>query len=675
MIRFTPGPIDQRYNGTRHFLFWSAAELPPVTDATSARGHFTGVGDSYRAMRHLAVAFAALWAVLADRPASTSELTLRLIAALVVIVIDVAPIGDAPLAQRRHLIDPLLGMASLVVLGLVNPAALVPVAVALTAGYLCFLGPTWMHAPAAAVQLGGTVLIGAFSNRPAQLLLLLPVMVLTDVSKALGAHLIDDSLRNVDQRFDVMVENNQALASTLTTRLQHQRAHDDLTGIPNRAQVGAYLVDAAKEQATFALLVLDLTQFWRVNDALGHRAGDQLLTAVSQRLTSALADDVGIIGRTGGDEFALVSLPIGGEDEAFELAYRILGVLERPFESDGILVQLSANVGIALYPAHAEGAGTLGRAADLAMHRAKRAGQPVKLYRPVRHGSSLRQVTLLGELGRAMKTGELTLHYQPALDLVSGRTVQVEALLRWQHPDRGLLLPGDFIETVEASHMIHPLTRWVVARALRDTQAMREAGLDLGVAVNVSVKNLQDPDLADFFDLLSHRDDFHAERLQLEITETELIEDSDRVIDVLARLRSLGLSIAVDDFGVGHTSLAYLKHLPASHLKIDRSFVQSITADSHDAAIVHSTIELAHRLGLTVTAEGTADLATLLMLADMGCDVAQGFFLSEAVPLKELVTMVEHLDAWAPELLGNSWHIKAHPSYPSTPDAISLAQR
>ena len=388
-----------------------------------------------------------------------------------------------------------------------------------------------------------------------------------------------------------------------------------------------------------------------------------------------MADVFGVIGRTGGNEFALVSLPIPGEDEAFELARRTLGVLERPFESDGILVQLSAYVGIALFPRHAEGGGTLTRAADLAMHRAKRAGQPVKLYRPDRHEGSLRQVTLLGELGRAMETGELTLHYQPALDLVSGRTVQVEALLRWQHPDRGLLLPGDFIETVEASHMIHPLTRWVVARALRDTQAMREAGLDLGVAVNVSVKNLQDPNLVSFFEQLSHRDDFHAERLQLEITETELLEDSARVIDVLVRLRSLGLSVAVDDFGVGHTSLAYLKDLPASHLKIDRSFVDSITANLQDAAIVQSTIELAHRLGLTVTAEGTADLATLLMLADMGCDLAQGFFLSDAVPLKDLVTLVEYLDGWVPELLGNSGHIKAHPSYPSAPAAIPAAQR
>ena len=655
-----------------------APHRPANDTKPGSRRHFSDVNVAYQMLRHVAVLLAAGWAVVADRPPNSADLALRVTAALVVILIDIAPIGNAPQRGSRRP-DPLFGMASLVALGMINPAALVPVAAALTAGYLCFLGPTWMHAPAAMVQLGGTALIGAQSDDPAHLLFLLPIMMLTDVSKALGAHLIEDRLQLVDQEYNAMIQSNQAVASTLTGRLAHQRSHDDLTGLPNRAQVGLYLSGAIDRAATtddsLALLVMNLTQFWQVNDALGHRGGDKLLVAIAERLTTELADVFSVIGRGGGDEFALVSPPIPGEDEAFELAYRTLGVLERPFEVDGIQVQTSANVGIAMFPAHASGPGTMGRAADLAMHRAKRAGQPVKLYRPDRHGGALRQVTLLGELGRAMESGELTLHYQPALDLISGRTVQVEALLRWNHPDRGLLLPGDFIETVEASQMIHPLTRWVVARALRDTQAMREAGLDLGVAVNVSVKNLQDPDLANFFELLSHRKDFHPERLQIEITETELIEDSARAVDVLGRLRALGLSVAVDDFGVGHASLAYLKHLPVSHLKIDRGFVSAITSDTSDAAIVRSTIELAHCLGLTVTAEGTADLTTLLTLADMGCDLAQGFFLSQAVPLKELVTLVEHLDVWAPELLRSSGQVKAHPSYPSAPAAILAAQR
>lgn len=636
-------------------------------------------GVAYRMLRHLAVAIAALWVVAADSPSNSADLALRIAAALAVIVIDIAPIGDAPLRPNSRLADPLLGMASLVGLGLINPAALVPIAVALTAGYLCFLGPKWMHAPAAFVQLGGTALIGSQSDHAAQLWLLLSVMVLTDVAKVLGTHLVDERLQAVDRRFDRMVENNQAVASNLTERLRHQRAHDDLTGLPNRAQLGEHLGDAVDEAAasghTIALLVMDLTQFWQVNDALGHGAGDRLLAAIAERLRRGLGGDVATIGRVGGDEFALVSLPVAGADEAIDLARRTVGALEAPFEVDGIPVQTSANVGVALFPAHAEDAEGLLQAADLAKHRAERSGQAFELYRSDRHLGSLRQVTLLGELGRAMAAGELTLHYQPVLGIGAERVVQVEALVRWQHRDHGLMLPSDFIETVEASHMIHSLTRWVVAQALRDAKAMRDAGLELGVAVNVSVRNLQDPDLVNFFEQLSRDENFDANRLQLEITETALIADEARAVDVLGQVRSLGISVAVDDFGVGHSSLAYLKHLPVSHLKIDRGFVAAITSDAHDAAIVRSTIEMAHRLGLTVTAEGTADLATLLALRDMGCDLAQGFFLSKAVPFDDLVPLVAALDAQASALLHEPAPGSSQPGYVSAPAATSTAQR
>ncbi len=223
--------------------------------------------------------------------------------------------------------------------------------------------------------------------------------------------------------------------------------------------------------------------------------------------------------------------------------------------------------------------------------------------------------------------------------------------------------------------MIHSLTRWTVAEALRDAEAMHQAGLNLGVAVNVSVRNLQDPDLVDFFELLSHREDFHAERLQLEITETELIDDNPRAVEVLARLRALGISVAVDDFGVGNASLSYLKHLPVSHLKIDRGFVTAMTSNSDDAAIVRSTIEMAHQLGLTVTAEGATDLTTLTTLREMGCDLAQGFYISEPVPFDDLVPLVTHLDATAPALLRGAGPIEARLGQPSALVATSPAQR
>ncbi|MEZ5374422.1 MAG: EAL domain-containing protein [Microthrixaceae bacterium] len=247
--------------------------------------------------------------------------------------------------------------------------------------------------------------------------------------------------------------------------------------------------------------------------------------------------------------------------------------------------------------------------------------------------------------------GELALYYQPALDLRSGQITKVEALVRWHHRDHGLMLPVEFIETAEASGMIHPLTRWIIAEASRGANRMHDSGLDLRVAANLSVRNLQDPDLVSFFELLSRTDSFHAERLELEITETELMNDAVQAFEVLDRLRSIGLSVAVDDFGVGHSSLAYLKHLPLSHLKIDRGFVTTITSDPGDAAIVRSTIELAHNLGLTVTAEGAGDLETLMLLKDMGCDLVQGFFISEAVPFEQLAPLVDEVNEKVPEIL------------------------
>ncbi len=636
-------------------------------------------GLAYQIPRRVAVAVAAVAAIVIDPPSNSFELALRVAAALTVVGLEAAQIGATLLMRRRSHLGSMLSLVALVGLGLTNPAALVPIAVALTAGYLCCLGPNRVQASAAVIQLGGTALIGAFSNRPEDLRLLLPIMLIADATKAAGVHLFTARLRAIDQRVDTMLEQSRKVAWSLAERLRHQNDHDALTGLPNRARLKEYLRETAAAGVPpghgFALLLMDLTQFRQVNDALGHQGGDRLLAAIAVRLRAELAGQCGMIGRWGGDEFALVSPPVGDEEEALGLARRAIGVLERPFEVDGIPVQCSGNLGIALFPEHGKGDEDLLNAADEALYRAKRSGQPVELYRAERHQGSLRQVTLLGELGRAMDAGELALYYQPALGLGTERVVQVEALVRWQHRDHGLMLPIDFIETVEGSHMIHSLTRWIVAEALRDAEAMHQAGLDLGVAVNVSVRNLQDPDLVDFFELLSHREDFHAERLQLEITETELIDDNPRAVEVLARLRALGISVAVDDFGVGNASLSYLKHLPVSHLKIDRGFVTAMTSNSDDAAIVRSTIEMAHQLGLTVTAEGATDLTTLTTLREMGCDLAQGFYISEPVPFDDLVPLVTHLDATAPALLRGAGPIEARLGQPSALVATSPAQR
>ena len=438
-------------------------------------------------------------------------------------------------------------------------------------------------------------------------------------------------------------------------RLRHQALHDALTGLPNRVQLDEALQDAVYETERqgrrVALLLMDLTQFKEVNDAMGHRAGDQLLVDISARLSSHLSEHARLLARLGGDEFALVTNAITGQEEAVSLARRALEALERPFEVDGVPVQSTANIGVALCPDHAASAADLLKMADVAMYRAKRTGQGYEVYSTDTDQSSLRRVTLLGELRRAMAAGELQLHYQPAIDLRTGRVAKVEALVRWQHQHHGLMMPQDFIELAETSGMIHPLTRWIIVEAGRGANRMHEAGIPLTVSANISVKNLQDPDLVSFFELLIRTDDFRPDRMELEITETELMDDPVRAFEVLDRLRGIGLSAAIDDFGIGQSSLQYLRHMPVNQLKIDRGFITSISSDEDDRTIVDSTINLAHSLKLQVTAEGVPNEATLRMLARMGCDYACGFYLSEAVSLEDLPATVERLNATVPSTL------------------------
>lgn len=439
-------------------------------------------------------------------------------------------------------------------------------------------------------------------------------------------------------------------------RLRHQALHDALTGLPNRVQLDEALrdsvIEAERVSHTVALLLMDLTQFKEVNDAMGHRAGDQLLVEIAHRLETTLAGSVRLLARLGGDEFAIVSHSITGEDEAIELAKHALAALERPFEVDGIPLQSSANIGIALCPNHGTNADSLLKMADIAMYRAKRTGQGLELYSTDRDQSSLRRVTLLGELRRAMAKGELQLRYQPAIDLKTGRVAKVEALVRWDHRHHGLMMPVEFIELAESSGMIHPLTRWIIVEASRGANQMHAWDYPLVVSANISVRNLQDPDLVSFFELLSRTDEFHPERLELEITETELMDDPVRAFEILDRLRTIGLSAAIDDFGIGHSSLAYLKHMPVNHLKIDRGFITTISSDVGDAAIVRSTIDLAHSLNLNVTAEGVPNQETLRMLAKFGCDYACGFYLAEPVPLESLPSTIAEINARMPSLLG-----------------------
>ncbi|MCC5950715.1 MAG: EAL domain-containing protein [Acidimicrobiia bacterium] len=417
--------------------------------------------------------------------------------------------------------------------------------------------------------------------------------------------------------------------------LRRQALHDALTGLPNRAMLLERLrmaIRAAPEgQTSAALLMMDLNQFKDVNDALGHDHGDRLLIEMSRRLQRELRD-ADTIARLGGDEFAVL---VTGEEASARVdkyATIIHEALEHPFALGGIDVQVSAAIGVVRYPEHGADADSLVQRADVAMYLAKRNGVPVVEYDAEHDRSSIRRLALLGELRKAINEDQLELHYQPSVDLDTGRVGSAEALVRWRHPEHGMVPPAEFIELAELSGLIDPLTRWVLTAGIHQAQAWAEAGTPLRVAMNLSVRNLYDPTLVPWLEELLRREQVDPHLIKLEVTESELMDDPAKAMDVLSEVRAMGVATSIDDFGTGYSSLAYLKHLPIDELKIDRSFVGDMVHDSSDATIVRSTIDLAHNLGLGVVAEGVEDGATLAELAALGCDRAQGYFITRPVP-------------------------------------------
>jgi diguanylate cyclase (GGDEF)-like protein/PAS domain S-box-containing protein len=417
--------------------------------------------------------------------------------------------------------------------------------------------------------------------------------------------------------------------------LEHQALHDSLTDLPNRVLLHDRLQQAIRATdrnlISVALLVMDLDRFKEVNDTFGHHTGDQLLEQLGQRLGSVLrASDT--IARLGGDEFAVL-LPSASLDEAQQIASRLLQVLEQPFSLGGLSLEIDASIGIALSPDHGHDADTLLRRADVAMYVAKRGNTGYTVYTADQDQHSPMRLAMVSELRRAIDQNELSLYFQPKVSLAAGTVTSAEALVRWQHPRHGLLSPDLFVPIAEQTGLIRPLTRWVLDAALRQCSRWRHQGLDLAVAVNMSMRNLHDPEVVDTIRQLLTRWGIPPARLVVEITESSLMADADRAMDVLGRMRGMGVGISIDDFGTGYSSLAYLKRLPVDELKIDKSFVAHIASDNSDAAIVRSTIGLAHDLGLAVVAEGIEDDATLDYLAGLGCDVAQGYLISRPLPV------------------------------------------
>lgn len=421
------------------------------------------------------------------------------------------------------------------------------------------------------------------------------------------------------------------------SRIHRLAYFDTLTGLPNRTQFSVQLerrILAAQAQGQkFAVFVMDLDRFKYVNDTLGHGVGDHVLRSVTARLSSLL-EYPDCVARLGGDEFALL---VTAEPAAkiTQIAAAIITALEEPIVYEEQPLDVGVSIGIATYPEHGSAADTLVRNADIAMYVAKRSRSGYALYDPQYDSTQQRHLSLLGELRRAVEQNELRLVYQPKVTLASATTSAAEALIRWQHPHRGVIPPADFIPFAEHTGYIKVLTRWVLAEAIRQCAIWYRSGLDIHVSVNLSARDLMNRELPELIGSLLTDEALPAHRIGLEITESGFMEDPAHAQKVLGQLAAMGLQLSIDDYGTGYSSLSYLMTLPVNELKIDRAFVSKVYEDAHLSTIVRSTIELGHSLGLKVVAEGVEDPRGLALLRALQCDSAQGYYMSPPLPAED----------------------------------------
>jgi len=422
---------------------------------------------------------------------------------------------------------------------------------------------------------------------------------------------------------------------------------DPLTGLANRCllqnRLEYEIVRSARERVPFGVLLMDLDRFKEVNDTLGHDVGDELLREVGRRLqTTVRAEDT--VARLGGDEYVILLHDLD-ETAVPTVARKVLAALERPFHWQDQSIDLGASLGVSLYPSQCADPSALIRCADIAMYAAKRAGKSYALYAPDQERTSRRDLSLKSELREAIQSDRLSLHYQPQIDHHSRRVVGLEALVRWDHPQRGFLSPDKFVPLAEDAGLIGPLTQWVLKTALARLADLHRRGHRLGMAVNLSARSLHDMELPAAIHALLADCGVAPEHLTLEITESAVMANPSDGLTILSALDRMGVTLAIDDFGTGYSSLAYLKRLPVDELKIDKSFVMDMEQNDNDAVIVRSTIDLAHNLGLKVTAEGVESRDVWDTLTVLGCDRSQGYFMGRPMS-------VEKLEEW---LRGSEW--------------------
>lgn len=449
------------------------------------------------------------------------------------------------------------------------------------------------------------------------------------------------TLMSVGRTIGLSMSNASHLAS-----LKYQAQHDSLTGLRNRTFLHRECERLTKRidesHQRVALVLFDIDRFKEINDTLGHHVGDRLLISIGERVTTTLQQESLLFCRLGGDEFALVWVLDDGNEHVRPNADELLSILEKPFELDGLTLEVSASAGVAIYPEHADDSHELLRCADVAMYRAKRTRAHLEVYDPVFDEHSPERLSLMVELRQAIRENQLVLHYQPKVNLHENRVSGFEALVRWQHPRLGLLAPGNFIGFAEMGETIHALTNWVIDTALAQLRRWQDEGYDLCMAINISTRNLVDQAFRDTLRELIDKHGVEAGRIELEITESSLISDPERTQVSLNQIASLGVALSIDDFGTGYSSLNNLKRLPVQAIKIDRSFVTHMLADQQDLVIVRSTINMARDLGLNVVAEGAEDQATYDTLRGMGCDFLQGYYVSKPLVAAQVDERVEN---------------------------------
>lgn len=485
----------------------------------------------------------------------------------------------------------------------------------------------------------------AFTTSAYTLLFILIILYLTHRLKGLSRRVVDFSVKMAIKQPDIKIrdeiqileERFKLLANEIkneTEALEYQASHDPLTDLPNRKMLNeslqAELLRIDRRNSSLVLIISDLNHFKEINDTLGHHIGDLVLQQAAERLYQTVRKS-DTVARLGGDEFSIM-LTDSNIEQAERVASHIIETFNHPFSVEGHKLNIGISIGIVESPLHGDDVNILMQRADVAMYNAKRNNLGYSIYTPDQDQHNVSRLQLMSELNDAIKHQRLELYYQSKIDIQSGKIIGAEALLRWDHPVRGFIQPDEFIPLAEQTGLIKPLSYWVISQALKQCAIWHKRGLDLSVAINISVQCLYDEKL-----LKSLRKEIQANRIPankciLELTESDIMTDPIRAKHILAELKSTGASISIDDFGTGYSSLAYLKQLPVSEIKIDRSFVMEMVDDDNDRVIVQTIIDLAHNLGLSVVAEGVTSEQTLELLRQQGCNTGQGFYIAKPQP-------------------------------------------